>query len=395
MNKQECVAMLLAGGEGRRLGELTAQLAKPAVPFGGKYRIVDFALSNCRNSGITSIGVLTQYRPEVLNAHIGRGEAWGLGEAGGGATILERRQGAADAYAGTADAIYQNLDYLRRLDAQYVLIVSGDHIYQMDYRPMLERHKASGAHVTIAVTPVRPEEASRFGIMSTDEDGRVTDFVEKPERPASNLASMGVYIFNRDVLEACLERDAREPGSQRDFGRDVIPALLREGAPLAAYRFYGYWKDVGTVESLWAAHMDLLGPTPKLQWDEYEWPVATKRHKQPASFLGPQAALVLSRIGDGVRVHGHVQRSVLSDGVKVGAGSRIVNSVIMPGARIGDGVVVQNAIIGAGAVLQDGVTVGEPDGAGVTLIGPKRVIARRPAAQPMVAASARTRWTFA
>ncbi|NOU91570.1 glucose-1-phosphate adenylyltransferase [Paenibacillus sp. LMG 31460] len=376
MKKQECVAMLLAGGEGTRLGPLTKNIAKPAVHFGGKYRIIDFTLSNCRNSGIDTVGVLTQYKPAVLNAHIGNGEAWGMASESGGISILERQVGAPNAYSGTADAIYQNIAYLRAHDPSYVLIISGDHIYNMDYRAMFEHHKASGADATLSVIPVRWEEASRFGIMNTDEHHRITGFAEKPIKPVSNLASMGVYIFNWDVLKACLEQDAKEMTSSHDFGHDIIPGLLAAGAHLSAYPFEGYWKDVGTIESLWESHMDLLGYTPRLQWDHDTWPVLTQERDHPKSHVALSARVNNAMIGDGAAIHGNVSHSVLFDGVRVGENSRILNSVIMPGVQIGKNALILNAVIGEGSIIKDGAIVGKPGGAEIIAIGEKTVVGR-------------------
>ncbi|UKS26380.1 glucose-1-phosphate adenylyltransferase [Paenibacillus sp. HWE-109] len=383
MKKQECVAMLLAGGEGTRLSPLTKNIAKPAVHFGGKYRIIDFTLSNCRNSGIHTVGVLTQYKPAVLHAHIGNGEAWGMDGVAGGVTLLERQMGAPNAYSGTADAIYQNLSYLRRHNPSYVLVISGDHIYNMDYNAMLEHHKASGADATLSVIPVKWEEASRFGIMSTDESHRVTGFAEKPAKPTSNLASMGIYIFNWDVLRSTLEIDAMDESSSHDFGKDIIPGLLEAGAYLSAYPFEGYWKDVGTIESLWESHMDLLGYTPTLQLDHEKWPVYTKERNYGKSFVALSARVNNAVIGDGTDIYGSVSHSVLFDGVRVGDNSRVLNSVIMPGVQIGKNALVLNAIVGEGTIIKDGAIVGKPGGSELTVIGEKAIIGRHyPASIP-------------
>ncbi|KQX54683.1 MULTISPECIES: glucose-1-phosphate adenylyltransferase [unclassified Paenibacillus] len=376
MKKQECVAMLLAGGQGTRLGPLTKNIAKPAVHFGGKYRIIDFTLSNCRNSGIDTVGVLTQYKPAVLHAHIGNGEAWDMTSESGGISILERQVGAPDAYSGTADAIYQNISYLRSYDPSYVLIISGDHIYNMDYRALLEHHKASGADATLSVIPVRWEEASRFGIMNTDEHHRITGFAEKPLKPISNLASMGVYIFNWNVLKACLEQDAKDMTSSHDFGHDIIPGLLAAGAYLSAYPFEGYWKDVGTIESLWESHMDLLGYTPRLQLDHDTWPVLTQESDLPKSHVSLSARVNNAVIGDGAAIHGNVSHSVLFDGVRVGENSRVLNSVIMPGVQIGKNALILNAVIGEGSIIKDGAIVGKPGGTEITAVGEKTVVGR-------------------
>ncbi|NQX70170.1 glucose-1-phosphate adenylyltransferase [Paenibacillus alba] len=383
MKKQECVAMLLAGGEGTRLSPLTKNIAKPAVHFGGKYRIIDFTLSNCRNSGIDTVGVLTQYKPAVLHAHIGNGEAWGMESESGGISILERQVGAPNAYSGTADAIYQNLSYLRAHNPSYVLVISGDHIYNMDYQKMLEHHKASGADATLSVIPVKWEEASRFGIMSTDDAHRVTGFAEKPAKPTSNLASMGIYIFNWEVLRSSLEIDAMDEASTHDFGKDIIPALLDAGAYLSAYPFEGYWKDVGTIESLWESHMDLLGYTPRLQLDHENWPVFTKERGDAKSHVSLSARVNNAVVGDGTSIYGSVSHSVLFDGVRVGENSRVLNSVIMPGVQIGKNALVLNAIVGEGTIIKDGAIVGKPGGSELTVIGEKAIIGRHyPASIP-------------
>ncbi|MDD9271007.1 glucose-1-phosphate adenylyltransferase [Paenibacillus sp. GCM10023248] len=382
MRKQECVAMLLAGGEGSRLRPLTQHMAKPAVHFGGKYRIIDFALSNCRHSGIGTVGVLTQYKPAALHAHIGSGDVW-AGAGSGGITILDRKAGASNAYSGTANAIYQNLDYLRAYNPSYVLILSGDHIYNMDYRKMLKHHQASGADVTLAVMPVKWEEASRFGIVTADKRDRITEFVEKPFRPQSNLASMGIYIFNWKTLQASLEQDAGHTASSHDFGQDIMPGLLASGVHLSAYPFEGYWKDVGTVESLWESHMDLLGYHPKLQLEPERWPVLTRRRNLPQSHVALDARVNNAEIGDGVSIYGNVSHSVLFDGVSVGDHSRVLNSVIMPGVQIGRHALVLNAIVGEGSVIKDGAIVGKPGEPGITVIGERTVVGRAyPAALP-------------
>ncbi|OAS21236.1 glucose-1-phosphate adenylyltransferase [Paenibacillus oryzisoli] len=377
MKKQECVAMLLAGGEGSRLSPLTKNIAKPAVHFGGKYRIIDFSLSNCTHSGIDTVGVLTQYKPATLHAHIGNGEAWGMKSDRGGISLFERQVGAPNAYSGTADAIYQNLDFLRKQDPSYVLIISSDHIYNMDYRAMIEHHKATGADVTISVTPVKWEEASRFGIMSTDDNHRVTAFEEKPLKPDSNLASMGVYLFNWDVLLSSLEQDAQDHTSDHDFGHNIIPGLLAGGAHLSAYPFEGYWKDVGTIQSLWESHMDLLGYTPKLQLDQETWPVLTKKKNLSKAHVALTARVNNAVIGDGTTIYGNVSHSVIFDNVRVGENSRILNSVIMPGVQIGKNVLISNAIIGEGAIIKDGAVVGQMDGFEITTIAERTTVRRQ------------------
>ncbi|MDR6554303.1 glucose-1-phosphate adenylyltransferase [Paenibacillus qinlingensis] len=384
MMKQECVAMLLAGGEGTRLGPLTKNNAKPAVHFGGKYRIIDFTLSNCRHSGINTIGVLTQYKPAVLNAHISNGEAWGMTSERTGISLLERQIGAPNAYSGTADAIHQNASFLRAYAPEYVLIISGDHIYNMDYRELLAHHKKSGAVATIAVTPVKMEEASRFGIMSTDEEDRITGFSEKPRNPISNLASMGVYLFNWDVLQTCLEEDANDETSNHDFGQNIIPGLLQAGAHLSAFPYEGYWKDVGTIESLWESHMDLLGYNPHLQINSEQWPLLTPKREYTKGYVALTARVNNAMIGDSCQIEGSVSHSVISEGVRVGEGSRVMNSIIMPGVSIGKNVLILNAIVGEGAVIKDGAIVGKPGSDSISVIAEKTVVGRHyPATIPV------------
>jgi len=378
MKQTECVAMLLAGGEGKRLGPLTAQLAKPAVPFGGKYRIIDFTLSNCTNSGIGSVGVLTQYQPEVLHAHIGAGTAWKLDQLGGGATLLlpGKNGNEFNIYKGTADAVYQNFSYLERHNPEYVLVISGDHIYNMDYREMLDYHKAKRADATISVIPVKWEEASRFGIMTTDKHGRIADFVEKPAKPQSNLASMGIYIFNWRVLREYLRRDAVNPASSNDFGKDIIPLMLCEGARLQAYSFKGYWKDVGTIQSLWDAHMDLLEEEPAMTLNGEEWPLYTNCETASAQYISPSARIIRSSINEGCRVFGEVDHSVIFCNVEIGEGSLIRDSIIMPGAVIGKNVIIHKAIIGEGTAVRDGAVVGDYQEAEIVVVGDHEVVAK-------------------
>ncbi|WP_139491878.1 glucose-1-phosphate adenylyltransferase [Brevibacillus dissolubilis] len=371
MFKKECIAMLLAGGEGRRLGLLTQRLAKPAVHFGGKYRIIDFTLSNCSNSGIDTVGVLTQYQPLVLNSHIGIGSPWDLDQKNGGVTVLPPfvEQNGGRWYKGTANAIYQNLNFIEQYDPQYVLVISGDHIYKMDYSLMLEHHKAQQAEASIAVIEVPIQEASRFGIMSVDEELRITEFEEKPKHPKNNLASMGIYIFNWDVLRSYLLLDEQNPDSSNDFGKDVIPRMLREGRRMSAYRFQGYWKDVGTVESLWEAHMDLLAEKPELDMYEPEWKIYAVNPNQPPHYIAPTARVQRSLVNEGCLVYGTVEHSVLFYGVHVGAGSHIQDAVIMPNVKIGRNVTIHKAIIGAGTIITDDAVIGSPDSPDVILIG--------------------------
>lgn len=361
--RNECIAMLLAGGEGRRLGQLTNQLAKPAVHFGGKYRIIDFTLSNCINSGIDTVGVLTQYQPLVLNQYLGIGSPWGLDRRDGGMHVLPPyvRQKGGCWYKGTANAIYQNIGFIERYDPEYVLIISGDHIYKMDYDQLLEAHKRNKADATIAVISVPWAEASRFGIMSVDEEGRVVEFAEKPENPKSNLASMGVYMFSWPALRAALLRDEANELSSNDFGKDLIPGLLRDGSRLFSWRFDGYWKDVGTIESLWEANMDLLDDEPALDLNDRSWRIYSVNPNRPAHYVSPEASVSSSLVNEGCIVEGRVNRSVLFHGVTIGHDCCIEESVIMPNAVIGPGARVVRAIIGEGAVVPPGAKIGSFD----------------------------------
>jgi len=364
MVRKETIAMLLAGGEGKRLGVLTKDLAKPAVHYGGKYRIIDFTLSNCVHSGIDTVGVLTQYQPLELSRHLGIGSPWGLDRRDGGMSILPpyMKSKGGSWYKGTANAIYQNMGFIDRYDPENVLVISGDHIYKMNYARMIAQHKSRGADVTIAVIEVDRSEASRFGIMSTDDEGRITEFEEKPKAPRSSLASMGVYVFSWPVLQHYLLQDERNPKSSNDFGKDIIPAMLEEGLKLCAYRFEGYWKDVGTIRSLWDANMDLLKRDSPIQLSDNHWRIYTVNPNQPAHYIAEQAAVSSSLITEGCFIEGEVSASVLFHGVHVGLGSKVSETVVMPNARIGSGVTIHRAIIGEGAVIADGVTIGAPDG---------------------------------
>ncbi len=353
--KKECVAMLLAGGQGSRLYALTEFTAKPAVSFGAKYRIIDFPLSNCINSGIDTVGVLTQYQPLQLNEYIGNGQPWDLDRTFGGVTVLPPYQGknGADWYKGTANAIYQNLKYISRYDPDYVLILSGDHIYKMDYAKMLRAHKKTGAACTISVLEVPIEEASRFGILSADETGRIFKFEEKPKNPTSTKASMGIYIFNKDVLFKYLEEDAADESSANDFGKNIIPTMLEKGEKMYAYGFEGYWKDVGTIKSLWEADMDLLGDSPEFDIDDSMWKIRSRNTAQAPQYIGSDAVIENSVITEGCEIDGTVINCVISPGVKVRKGAVVKDSVIMQGCVVKSGARVLYSI------LDEEVTVGE------------------------------------
>jgi glucose-1-phosphate adenylyltransferase len=359
MVKKKCVAMLLAGGKGSRLNSLTKDLAKPAVPFGGKYRIIDFALSNCANSGIDTVGVLTQYQPLLLNSYIGIGSAWDLDRKDGGVTVLPPYAESSEVkwYTGTASAIYQNLNYLKQYQPEYVLILSGDHIYKMNYESMLEYHIEKRADVTISLIEVPWNEASRFGIMDTDEELRIVDFDEKPANPKNNLASMGIYIFNWNILKEYLEMDDRVPESSHDFGKDVIPMLLEENKKLFAYPFKGYWKDVGTVQSLWEANMDLLREECDLDLFDHDWRIYSVNPNQPPQYISPSAVVKESLINEGCTIEGEVVKSVLFQGVTVGKGSTILESVIMPDAIIGNNCLIERAIVPSDVNVPDGTVI--------------------------------------
>ena len=385
MIKKEMIAMLLAGGQGSRLGVLTSKVAKPAVAFGGKYRIIDFPLSNCINSGVDTVGVLTQYQPLRLNTHIGIGIPWDLDRNIGGVTVLPPYEKSTNSewYTGTANAIYQNLEYMESYNPEYVLILSGDHIYKMDYEVMLDFHKANNAEVTIAVMPVPIEEASRFGIMIADENHRITEFEEKPEHPRSNLASMGIYIFNWKTLKEALIAMADQPAL--DFGKHVIPYCHEKGAPLYAYEFTGYWKDVGTLSSYWEANMELIDIVPEFNLDEEYWKIYTKSEIQPPDYIAADSVVERSIIGEGSEVYGEVYNSVIGCGVTIGKGTVIRDSIIMNQTQIGEGCEINKAIIAENVVVGNQVKLGvgeeaENDTAphiynhGLVTIGEKSVI---------------------
>ncbi|MBT2291773.1 glucose-1-phosphate adenylyltransferase [Paenibacillus albidus] len=360
MKKKEMVAMLLAGGQGKRLKSLTKSLAKPAVYFGGTYRIIDFPLSNCSNSGIDTVGVLTQYEPLVLHSYIGVGSDWDLNRKNGGVFVLppHERENGSSWYRGTADAIYRNLKFVDQFDPEHVLILSGDHIYKMDYNAMLQYHKARNADCTISVIDVPLEEASRFGILNTEDDLRIYEFDEKPAKPKSTLASMGVYIFKWEILRKHLLNDGENAGSSHDFGKDIIPMMLADGQSLYAYPFEGYWRDVGTVNSLWEANMDLLCDNPPLNLNDPDWRIFTRNPNQPAQYVAPGAQVSGSIINEGCIVRGEVKHSVLFYGVEVGEGSVITDSVIMPKVKIGRNVRIHKAIISENTVIEDYMEIG-------------------------------------
>ena len=374
MIKKEMIAMLLAGGQGSRLGVLTSKLAKPAVAFGGKYKIIDFPLSNCINSGIDTVGVLTQYQPLRLNQHIGIGIPWDLDRNIGGVSILppyEKSQNT-DWYTGTANAIYQNMEFMEYYHPDYVIILGGDHIYKMDYEVMLDYHKANKADVTIAAMPVPIEEASRFGVVVTDEDHKITEFQEKPEHPKSNLASMGIYIFNWKLLRKKLVADMKDPDSNHDFGKDIIPTLLNDGKKLYAYKFKGYWKDVGTIDSLWEANMDLLSKNNELDLNDPTWKIYTEDATALPQYIGPDAEINHAFVNQGCVIEGEITNSVLFTGTKVGKGAKIIDSVLMPGVVVDENAVVTRALVADNVKIGAGAVVGDAKSEHIELIS-KRV----------------------
>ena len=377
--KQEVVAMLLAGGQGSRLGVLTRNLAKPAVPFGGKYRIIDFPLSNCVNSGIETVGVLTQYQPLELNDYIGNGQPWDLDSNNAGVHVLPpyQKQKKTDWYKGTANAIHQNIPFIERYNPDYVVVLSGDHIYKMDYSKMLNFHKEKNAACTIAVYEVPMAEASRFGILNTNEDGSIYEFDEKPKKPKSNKASMGIYVFTWEKLRKYLEEDENDPKSQNDFGKNVLPAMLNAGESMFAYRFEGYWKDVGTIESLWESNMDLLDPNIPLDLNDPEWRIYSRNPVMPPHYVAKGATIQNSLAAEGCNVYGTVDFSVLFAGVYVAPGAVVRDSIIMPGSRIEEGATVQYAIVAENSVVGANSVVGQrpedmenKEDWGVAVIGP-------------------------
>lgn len=359
--KKECVAMLLAGGQGSRLYALTQDMAKPAVPYGGKYRIIDFPLSNCVNSGIDTVGVLTQYQPMVLNEYIGNGQPWGLDRAHGGVHVLPPYETAAGKswYSGTANAIYQNIGFVDRYSPEYVVILSGDHIYKMNYGKMVEFHKKSNADATIAVLEVPWEEAPRFGIMSANEDGEIYEFAEKPKEPKSNLASMGIYVFTWSKLRKYLIDNENDETATKDFGKNIIPAMLADKQKMMAYHFDGYWKDVGTIDSLWEANMDVLDPNVPLDLLDDSWKIYSRNPVMPPHYAGPNSQIENSMVAEGCEINGMIDFSVLFAGVTVEEGAIVRDSIIMPNTIIKKGAVIEYAIVGEDCVIGEGAHIGE------------------------------------
>ena len=376
MKQNNMLAMILAGGRGTRLHELTNKVAKPAVSYGGKYKIIDFPLSNCANSGIDVVGVLTQYESILLNSYVAAGRRWGLDAKESGVYVLPPREKAdanLDVYRGTADAISQNIDFIDSFSPEYLLILSGDHIYKMNYAKMLDYHKACKADATIAVIEVPMKEASRFGIMNTDtETGRIVEFEEKPEHPKSNLASMGIYIFDWKLLRKMLVADMKDPDSNHDFGKDIIPALLNDGKSLYAFKFKGYWKDVGTIDSLWEANMDLLDGKNELDLNDSTWKIYTEDTTTLPQYIGPDAEIDQAFINQGWIIEGTVKNSVLFTGAKVGAGAKIIDSVLMPGVEVAEGAVVQRALVADNVKIGKEAVVGSADSEHIELVA-KRV----------------------
>ena len=375
MKQNNMLAMILAGGRGSRLHELTNKVAKPAVSYGGKYRIVDFPLSNCANSGVDIVGVLTQYESVLLNSYVAAGGRWGLDARESGVFVLPPREKAdadLDVYRGTADAISQNIDFIDKYSPEYLLVLSGDHIYKMNYDKMLDYHKEMNADATIAVIEVPMKEASRFGIMNTDGNGRIVEFEEKPEHPKSNLASMGIYIFNWKLLRKILLADMKNPDSHHDFGKDVIPCLLNDNKTLAAYKFKGYWKDVGTIDSLWEANMDLIDSRNELNLNDPTWKIYTEDTPALPQYIGPNARIDKAFITQGCVVEGEVKHSVLFTGCKVGEGAKIIDSVLMPGVEVEAGAIVQRALVADNVKIGQDAVVGSPDSENIELVS-KRV----------------------
>lgn len=377
-HKTDVVAMLLAGGQGSRLGVLTKSIAKPAVPYGGNYRIIDFPLSNCVNSGIYTVGVLTQYQPLVLNDYLGNGQPWDLDRINGGVHVLSPYEaiGGAEWYKGTANAIYQNINFIEKYDPEYVVILSGDHIYKMDYAKMVDFHKKNNADCTIAVLEVPWEEASRFGILATDENDKIYEFAEKPAEPKSNKASMGVYVFSWDKLKKYLTEDEADPNSSNDFGKNIIPTMLNDGQRMFAFPFKGYWKDVGTIESLWEANLDIINPNVDLDLSDKSWRIYSRNPMAPPHYIGKDAVVENSSVSEGCEIDGLVDYSVVSPNVTIEKDAEVKYSVIMPGATIKSGAKVYYSIIAEDAVIESGAQIGaipedleNPEDWGVAVIG--------------------------
>lgn len=378
IRKKKCVAMLLAGGQGSRLYALTNNIAKPAVSFGGKYRIIDFPLSNCVNSGIDTVGVLTQYQPLILNDYIGNGQPWDLDRAFGGVHILSPYQGkhSSDWYKGTANAIYQNMHFMKQFNPDYVLVLSGDHIYKMNYATMLNYHIVNGADCTIAAYKVPIKEASRFGILNTNADGSIYEFEEKPKKPKNDLASMGIYIFSAQKLFKYLEEDNLDPKSSNDFGKDVLPKMLNNGEKMMAYEFSGYWKDVGTIDSLYEANMDLLGDAPKFDVTDSSWKIQSRSPLAPPHYVGDNAKINNSIVMSGSEIYGTVEDSVLASSVIVKKGAVVKNSVIMADVTIEENAKIEYSIIDENTVVRTGASVGEPkeNGKGIAVLSRNIVV---------------------
>lgn len=375
MKHNDMLAMILAGGRGSRLHDLTNKVAKPAVSYGGKYKIIDFPISNCANSGIDVVGVLTQYESVILNSYVAAGGRWGLDAKDSGVYVLPPREKAdanLDVYRGTADAISQNIDFIDSFSPEYLLVLSGDHIYKMDYDKMLNFHKENGSDATIAVIEVPMKEASRFGIMNTNEDGQIVEFEEKPPQPKSNLASMGIYIFSWKLLRKLLVADMKNAESNHDFGKDIIPALLNDGRKLMAYKFKGYWKDVGTIDSLWEANMDLLDKNSALDLGDSSWKIYTEDTNSLPQYIGADAEISRAFITQGCVIDGQVKNSVLFTGAKVAAGAKVIDSVLMPGAVVEEGAVVTRALVADGVKIGAGAKVGSADSENIELVA-KRV----------------------
>ncbi len=371
MRRKEWIAMILAGGQGSRLTLLTKKIAKPAVYYGGKYRIIDFVLSNCSNSGIDTVGVLTQYQPLALNTYIGIGSPWDLDRKKGGVTLLPPyvNEKGGEWYKGTANAIYQNINFIDEYNPEYVVILSGDHIYKMDYSKMLEYHKEKEAEATIAVIEVPWEETSRFGIMNTEKDGKIYEFDEKPKHAKSNLASMGIYIFNWEILKQYLVEDELDPDSSNDFGKNIIPQMLQSDIRLFAYPFEGYWKDVGTIDSLWEANMDLLKEDNKLNLLDNKWKIYSVSPIRPPHYMGDTAVVQGSMVGEGCVIYGEVRNSVLFPGVYVGKNTKVIDTVVMPKVIIEENVTIERAIIGQESSIKPGCRIGDKSSKSITLVG--------------------------